>query len=63
MAAGVVLAREAGAVVMDTDGSPHTPASLTTIATAPGLRDAVLDILATTTTGTPWSATAGSPTC
>ncbi|OEJ22141.1 hypothetical protein AR457_40395 [Streptomyces agglomeratus] len=63
MAAGVVLAREAGAVVMDTDGSPHTPGSRTTIATAPGLRDAVLDILRITTTGTPWSATAGSPAC
>lgn len=63
MAAGVVLAREAGGVVMDTDGSPHTPESLTTIATAPGLRDAVLGILATTTAGTPWSATPGSPAC
>ncbi|GGV50394.1 inositol monophosphatase family protein [Streptomyces spectabilis] len=52
MAAGTVIAREAGAVVMDTDGSPHTPASVTTIATAPGLRDAVLGILRTTTTGT-----------
>ncbi|MGW2105063.1 inositol monophosphatase family protein [Streptomyces sp. NPDC001948] len=63
MAAGVVLAREAGAVVMDTDGSPHTADSLTTIATAPGLRDAILDILRTTTTGTPWWATAGGPAC
>ncbi|MES4885199.1 inositol monophosphatase family protein [Streptomyces sp. NPDC000349] len=63
MAAGVVLAREAGAVVMDTDGSPHTPDALTTIATAPGLRDAVLDIVAATTTGTPWAATAGSRAC
>ncbi|MFE1405437.1 inositol monophosphatase family protein [Streptomyces sp. NPDC058770] len=63
MAAGVVLAREAGAVVMDTDGSPHTPDSLTTIATAPGLRDAVLDILRITTTGTPWSASSGSSAC
>ncbi|MEW1760461.1 inositol monophosphatase [Streptomyces cyaneofuscatus] len=63
MAAGVVLAREAGAVVMDTDGSPHTPDSLTTIATAPGLRDAVLDLVAAPTAGTPWSATSGSPAC
>ncbi|MEU1824113.1 inositol monophosphatase [Streptomyces abikoensis] len=63
MAAGVVLAREAGAVVMDTDGRPHTPASRTTIATAPGLRDAVLDILRTTTAGTRWTATGGSPAC
>ncbi|WP_033354778.1 inositol monophosphatase family protein [Kitasatospora aureofaciens] len=63
MAAGVVLAREAGAVVMDTDGSPHTPDSRTTIATTPGLRDAVLDILRVTTTGTAWSATSGSRAC
>ncbi|MCX5079097.1 inositol monophosphatase [Streptomyces sp. NBC_00513] len=63
MAAGVVLAREAGAIVMDTDGSPHTPASLTTIATTPGLRDALLDILKATTTGTPWAATEGIPAC
>ncbi|MGC0379901.1 inositol monophosphatase family protein [Streptomyces sp. SAI-129] len=63
MAAGVVLAREAGAVVMDTDGSPHTSASLTTIATAPGLRDAVLDIVAAPTRGTPWAATVGSRAC
>jgi myo-inositol-1(or 4)-monophosphatase len=63
MAAGVVIAREAGAVVMDTDGSPHTRASLTTIATAPGLRDAVLDVLSATCAGTRYAATAGIRAC
>ncbi|MGW4200922.1 inositol monophosphatase family protein [Streptomyces sp. NPDC004726] len=63
MAAGVAIAREAGAVVMDTDGSPHTPASVTTIATAPGLRDAVLDILRTITAGTRYAAGDRSPAC
>ncbi|MFE9968947.1 inositol monophosphatase family protein (plasmid) [Streptomyces sp. NBC_01724] len=56
MAAGVAIAREAGATVMDTDGSDHTPASLTTIATTPHLRQAVLSILRTTTAGTRYAA-------
>ncbi|MFF1712254.1 inositol monophosphatase family protein [Streptomyces sp. NPDC058268] len=63
MAAGVAIAREAGAVVMDTDGSPHTPAAITTIATAPALRDAVLDILRTTTAGSRYAAGDRSPAC
>lgn len=63
MAAGVAIAREAGAVVMDTDGSPHTPASATTTATAPDLRDAVLDILRATTAGTRYAAGERGPTC
>ncbi|GAA4256608.1 inositol monophosphatase family protein [Dactylosporangium darangshiense] len=49
MAAGAVIAREAGAAVMDTDGSDHTTASRTTIATAPGLRDSILAVLKDTT--------------
>lgn len=44
-AAGVAIAREAGAVVVDSDGSPHTTASRCTIAVAPGLREAVLSLL------------------
>lgn len=51
MAAGAVIAREAGAAVMDTDGSNHTTASRTTIATAPRLRDVILAVLAETTAG------------
>ncbi|MEH1016848.1 inositol monophosphatase [Micromonospora sp. CPCC 206060] len=52
MAAGVAIARAAGAAVTDTDGNPHDSRSLTTIATAPGVTGAVLRILATATTGT-----------
>lgn len=63
MAAGVVIAREAGAVVMDTDGSPHTPNSVTTVATVPQLRDAVRDILRTTTAGTRYAAGERSRAC
>jgi myo-inositol-1(or 4)-monophosphatase len=49
MAAGVAIARAAGATVTDTDGRPHDSRSLTTIATTPGLTRAVLHILATAT--------------
>ena len=45
-AAGTVIAREAGAVVVDSDGSPHTLRSKCTVAVTPGLRDAVLPLLA-----------------
>ena len=37
-AAGVIIAREAGAVVLDYDGSQHTTGSAATIATAPDPR-------------------------
>lgn len=47
MAAGVAIAREAGAVVMDTDGSPHDVMSTATIAVAPALRASLLKMLAT----------------
>jgi myo-inositol-1(or 4)-monophosphatase len=45
MAAGVVLAREAGARVVDEDGSDHTTDSAATIAASPGLCDELLAIL------------------
>ncbi|MGH3822062.1 MAG: inositol monophosphatase family protein [Pseudonocardiaceae bacterium] len=44
-AAGVVIAHEAGAIVVDTDGSPHSTLSRCAIAIAPGLRDVILPIL------------------
>ncbi|MFD8034669.1 inositol monophosphatase family protein [Streptomyces sp. NPDC059717] len=47
MAAGVAIAREAGAVVMDLDGSAHSLRSTATIAVAPGLKDEVLQLLQT----------------
>ncbi len=37
MAAGVIIAREAGAAVTDLDGTPHTAHSAATIAAAPAL--------------------------
>ncbi|MER5504829.1 inositol monophosphatase family protein [Streptomyces sp. NPDC002766] len=45
MAAGVAIAREAGAVVMDLDGAPHSLRSTATIAVAPGLRSTMLKVL------------------
>ncbi|MGH3815221.1 MAG: inositol monophosphatase family protein [Pseudonocardiaceae bacterium] len=44
-AAGVLLAREAGAAVCDLDGSPHTVTSSGTIAVAGGLREQLLGLL------------------
>ncbi|MGW1529262.1 inositol monophosphatase family protein [Streptomyces sp. NPDC001588] len=45
MAAGVAIAREAGAAVMDLDGSPHCLRSTATIAVTPGLRGPLLKML------------------
>lgn len=45
MAAGVAIAREAGAVVMDVDGATHDLRSTATIATSPGLRGDVLELI------------------
>ena len=44
-AAGVVLAREAGALVVDADGSPHTVDSAATIAVAAPLAEAVVAVV------------------
>ncbi|SCL13082.1 myo-inositol-1(or 4)-monophosphatase [Micromonospora nigra] len=60
MAAGVAIARAAGAAVTDTDGSPHDSTALTTIVTAPRLTGSVLNILATATTGTRYDRRAAS---
>ena len=43
-AAGVVIAREAGATVADRDGAPHSFASSATIAANPSLLPAILDL-------------------
>jgi len=45
MAAGVAIAREAGAAVMDLDGSPHSLRSTATVAVAPRLRGTMLKML------------------
>lgn len=47
-AAGVIIAREAGAVVIDLDGSDHTASSAATIAVAPGLAEELLALAART---------------
>jgi myo-inositol-1(or 4)-monophosphatase len=44
-AAGVILAREAGAQVVARDGSPHTLDSASVVAVAAPLRDDILDLL------------------
>lgn len=44
-AAGVILAREAGALVVDTDGSDHTTDATATIAAAPEPLDALLALI------------------
>lgn len=46
VAAGVILAREAGATVVDHDGTTHTTDSSATIATSPGIRDELIALLA-----------------
>lgn len=43
-AAGVVIAREAGALVVDRNGSPHSFQSSATIAANPNLLSAILDL-------------------
>lgn len=45
-AAGVVIAREAGAVVTDIDGSPHTTNARATIAAAPKILADIIELVA-----------------
>ena len=45
LAAGVIIAREAGAHVIDLDGTEHHGGSTATIAVAPGIRDELLDAI------------------
>jgi myo-inositol-1(or 4)-monophosphatase len=45
IAAGVIIAREAGAIVVGQDGTPHTTDSAATIAASPGIADEVLRLL------------------
>lgn len=44
-AAGVLIAREAGALVLDSTGEPHTFQSPDTIATCPGIADAIVALV------------------
>ena len=43
---GVLLVREAGGVVVDLDGTPHTPGSRCTVACTRGLQQPLLDLIA-----------------
>jgi myo-inositol-1(or 4)-monophosphatase len=52
VAAGVIIAREAGAHVLDLDGSPHTPDSLATISTTPGVESELVELLSRTEANT-----------
>jgi myo-inositol-1(or 4)-monophosphatase len=51
MTAGVVIAREAGAHVVDRDGRPHTTRSTATIAAGPALLPEVLQLIHEATPG------------
>ncbi|MFE3028457.1 inositol monophosphatase family protein, partial [Nocardia tengchongensis] len=48
MSAGVVIARESGALVTDSDGRQHDVRSAHTVAAAPGVSAALLDLVRTT---------------
>ena len=43
--AGVAICREAGVVVLDLDGTEHSPESRATFAVGPGLRDQLLELI------------------
>lgn len=43
--AGVIIAREAGALIVDLDGTPHTSEAAATIAAAPRLLPTILDLV------------------
>ncbi len=45
VSAGVLVAREAGALAYDADGSEHGVGSHFTIASAPGLKGSLLELL------------------
>ncbi|MFC7384076.1 inositol monophosphatase family protein [Sphaerisporangium rhizosphaerae] len=51
-AAGVAIAREAGALVVDRDGTPHTMRSTATVCAAPGVLTEVLQIVREARSGT-----------
>jgi myo-inositol-1(or 4)-monophosphatase len=43
--AGAAIAREAGAQLLDVNGSDHTPNSRGTIAVSPGIANPLLDLI------------------
>jgi myo-inositol-1(or 4)-monophosphatase len=60
MAAGTAIAREAGALICDLDGTPHSRDSRTTIAAAPAIQPQLLTLARTACPSPP---TAGSTPC
>jgi myo-inositol-1(or 4)-monophosphatase len=50
--AGVIIAQEAGAIVMDLDGSPYSLKSRATLTTIPALRDVLFEIIEAATRDT-----------
>ena len=53
VAAGVILVREAGGIVIDAIGAKHTLSSASTIAASPQLAGQVLDVLPRPDAGSP----------
>jgi myo-inositol-1(or 4)-monophosphatase len=45
IAAGIAIAREAGAIIMDLDGANHGLESRATVVVSPGITDQLPDIL------------------
>jgi myo-inositol-1(or 4)-monophosphatase len=46
VSAGVLLVREAGGEVFGEDGAPYSPASSSTLASTPALRDTLVSVVA-----------------
>jgi myo-inositol-1(or 4)-monophosphatase len=49
VSAGVIIAREAGALVLDANGAQHSMDSTATVGVTPGLRDELMTIVSTKT--------------
>lgn len=60
-ASGAVIAREAGALVLDADGSPHSTRSRCTLAITPALADTVLPMMAIARGTAYWPEPSGTP--
>jgi len=59
-AAGAIIAREAGALVVDADGRPHSTNSPCAIAMTPGLRDVLLPLVCVVSGTQRWPASAAT---
>ncbi|ONI71185.1 fructose 1,6-bisphosphatase [Actinosynnema sp. ALI-1.44] len=59
-ASGAIIAREAGALVLDADGSPHSTRSRCTLATTPALAEALVPMMEVARNTTYWPQPAGT---